>query len=183
MKNVEMKKTIGVIGALLIFSFPALTQRKEEEHSPPRDVGGGHVPAHGPAPVRGTPKAPAVAPKLADKAGHPEAPHVHTNDKWVGHSSGPNDPKYHVDQPWAHGKFTGGFGPGHMFRIEGGNRERFWFGGNYFSVFPADYAICDNWNWGTDQIVIYEDPDHVGLYLAYNSRLGTYCHVTFLGNS
>jgi len=121
-------------------------------------------------------------PSYRDEAGHPEAPHVHANnDTWVGHDSGREDPNYHLDSPWAHGHFTGGFGPDHVFRLGGGNRERFGFGSSFFSVAPYDYEYSDGWLWDSDQIVVYEDPDHDGWYLAYNVRLGTYIHVSYLG--
>ncbi len=69
-----------------------------------------------------------------------------------------------------------------MFNLAGGNRERFWFGNYYWNISPYDYNIVADWNWTGDQIVIYEDPDHVGWYLGYNPRFGTYAHVEYLGN-
>ena len=157
-------------------------QRGEQQHGGVQpEVGGGHIPAHGPAPSRNT--AQALAPEnrnYADRPGHPNAPHVDArNDQWVGHNGG--DAHYHLDHPWEHGHFPGEFGPHHVWRLGGGGPNRFWFGGYYFSVAPADIAFCNDWLWDSDDIVLYEDPDDPGWYLAYNVRFGTYVHVLYLG--
>lgn len=108
-------------------------------------------------------------------------PHVDGRGRWVGHAG--LDRHFALEHPWAHGRFTGGFGPRHVFRLVGGGCDRFWFNSFAFSVSSYEVGLgwCDGWLWDRDSVVIYEDPAHVGWYLAYNVRLGRYLHVEYLG--
>ena len=170
-------KTILTLGSLtLILAVPAFAQdqgrdqaAKSAQSQPATDR---QIPSRGPDRHRGAP---------ASGEARRDAPHVERGDRWVGHDTGPDDPHLHLDLPFEHGRFAGGLGPSHVFHLEGGAAERFWFGAVAFAVAPYEYQFIGDWRWDNDSLVFYLDPDHMGWYLAYNVRLGTYVHVMYLG--
>ncbi len=109
-------------------------------------------------------------------------PHVN-NDHWYGHDS-PDDKRFHLDRPFEHGRFEH-VGPSFQFRVGGFDRDRhsFWFtGGFFFEVAPWDWAECADWCWDCpEDYVVYDDPDHLGWYLLYNTETGSYVHVQYIG--
>lgn len=129
------------------------------------------IPSHGPARIEGH----------AVPRGSEGPPRVDERGRWLGHDIDARH--FALERPWAHGRFTGGFGPRHVFLLAGGGCDRFWFDNFAFSVSPYEVGLglCDGWLWNRDRVVIYEDPDHVGWYLAYNVRLGRYLHVEYMG--
>jgi hypothetical protein len=199
-QNTSIKKAAALLVMASALSFPALAQKPQGKpaargavaaHAPARpEVGGGHIPAHGPAKAPARPAAskerpaPAreAAPNYAHAVGHPNAPHVDAkHDTWVGHDTRAGEAGLRLEHPWAHGRFGGEFGPTHVYRLGGGSYTRFGFEGSFFSVAAVDYGYTSDWMWNSDDIVLYDDPDDVGYYLAYNVRLGTYVHIEYIG--
>ena len=104
-----MKSIQLTLAALLVLAVPAFGQ---QHGGGARSSGGAPhqaIPSHGPAPVKSAPHPVEPNRNYSDQPGHPNVPHV-DGKTWVGHDTGPNDPRYHLDQPFAHGHFTGGIG-------------------------------------------------------------------------
>jgi len=192
----------------LALATPALAQHGEHEHehehggvappappAPPAHFPSG--PPRGPAPGRPVtvvpppptqhpvaPRPVAPRPPVVQPVPREQRPHVDRDAHWVGHEGRhDDDERYRMGRPYPHGHFAGPIGKGHVYRLRGWDapRHRFWFNNAYFLIAPDDVGYVDDWNWDADDVVLYEDPDHPGWYLAYNTRLGTYAHVEYDG--
>ena len=180
-----MKKSgVWLVALAVTVCIPAFAQHDEHGRPPQRGaqahdhVGGGYIPQHGPE--HGGPPARVENGHhdFRDAPDHPNAPHVESDGRWVGHD---DRRSYHLDHPWEHGHFPGRIGPTFVYRLGGGGPNRFFFNGFYFAVAPPDLAYAAGWLWNSDDIILYDDPDDPGYYLAYNPRLGVYAHVMYLG--
>jgi len=172
-----------------LFALPVFAQHDQAKHEEPAHAAraetpranGGHIP---PAPERRTNVAATREEHKFEDGRVSDRPHV-SNNHFYGHEA-PNDPRFHIDHPFAHGRFER-FGPTYRYRVlrVDLNAHRFWFpGGFYFEVAPWDWAQCSDWCWtcGGDDFVVYVDPDHEGWYMVYNVHTGIYVHAQFLGH-
>ena len=118
-----------------------------------------------------------------DRRGHPNgAPHARDN-RWYGHAA-PNDARFHLERVNEHGRFTG-IGPSYRYGVTRFDRgaRRLWIpGGHSFEIAVWDWPIADAWCWNCgNNFVVYDDPDHIGWLLLYDTRTGRYVHVKYLG--
>lgn len=178
--RIRLALVAALVLGLSIFAWsqrPGEAQRPAQPQNQPR-ANQGRIPA---APVR---RAPNTAAEVERREGGRmnNLPHV-SNDRWYGHDA-PNDKRYRLDHPFAHGRFER-FGPSYRYsvvRIDP-NLHRFWLPGGYFFEIAAwEWPLCLDWCWSCgDDFVIYEDPDHPGWYLLYNLHTGAFVHVMYMG--
>lgn len=161
-----MKKLASYLITFLFLLAPVFAQHNDRH--------GGFVPHSGPAPT--------VHSQSRGEIPHVQPPRgVFRHEQWRGHVTTHENQRLRLERPFEHGRFPGGIGRDHRFILRGFHSHRFFIDGFFFEVFPDDLIFCNNWLWNGDQVVIYEDVNDPGWYLAYNVRLGTYIHVQYLG--
>ena len=167
------------VAGILAFSLPTFAEHDDHSDRVDREYSR-TAPVQGPREYHGHAHQYYEGWDFQDHHGHPYYPHV-DGAHWIGHDTGRNDEHYRIENAWEHGRWEGGYGREHVWRLEGGSAVRFTFSGWNWDVAPYDAAYCGDWDWNADSVSIYADPDHAGWYLAYNLRLGTYVHVMYLG--
>jgi len=93
------------------------------------------------------------------------------------------DPRFRQARPFEHGRF-GRVGPSYRYSVSRFDRvgHRFWLGGAGFLVASFDWPLAVDWCWDCgDDFVVYDDPDHPGWYLLYNTQTGAYIHAQYGG--
>jgi hypothetical protein len=157
-------------------------QRGPEQRGPAQQhrANGGHIPPAPASRARGAVKAEVET----FPGGKVDArPHV-SNDHWYGHDDA-DDARYHLTAPYAHGRFPK-IGPTFQYRVVRSDlpHHRFWVSsGLGFEVAAWDWPFAAGWCWScADDLVVYDDPDHVGWYLVYNTETGLYVHAQYIGS-
>ncbi len=138
-----------------------------------------HVPN---APPRRTQRS--TGPRYDQRAnGRVDRSQHYRDGRWYGRPS-PNDRRFRLSQPYAHGRFNY-YGPRYVYGVARIDPYHRWFwltGGFYFQVAAWDWPISMNWCWGCGPYyVVYLDPDHPGWYIIYNMQTGTYVHAIYMG--
>jgi hypothetical protein len=172
-----MKRILCLVFPLLLIATISISAQQSGEHR----ANAGRVPPPPSARTETGTDTTRVGERLPD--GRLDAgPHVN-NDRWFGHDS-PNDPRFHFDHPWEHGRLER-IGPSFQYRIGGidSTARRFWFTGGAFFEIPAwDWTQSEYWCWKcADDYVVYQDPDHPGWYLLYSMETAMFTHVQYLG--
>ena len=182
-------KSACLLALLAVATLPLMAQevgrpiraqpRPELPHASAPRANQGQLP---PAPVARPDRATEPRQEIDERQRINGQPHVSHNE-WYGHDR-PDDPRFHLDHPFAHGHFTR-FGANYRYTVTrfDTHLHRFWFrDGAGFEVAPFDWALAEGWCFSCgDDFVVYDDPDHPGWYLLYNVHTGLYVHVQYLG--
>jgi hypothetical protein len=180
--DVMKRHLAGLLTLTVLGTFPlAAQQHGREQHFAHPRANQGHPP---PPPTMRRGPAPSRQPETErfDGGRMNGMPHVN-HDRWYGHDR-PDDPRFRQGRTFEHGRFGGGIGPSHRWGVSRFDRgsHRFWLGSSAFLIAPFDWALATDWCWDCgDDFVVYDDPDHPGWYLLYNTETGAYIHVQYGG--